>query len=1842
MALDGAQQAAALRLLARSAGDLRDSALRIEGDQSKHFIYESRSRPFWAGFAREAEDEAGFSGFIGSEMRLVELRRAPSAAFVHRMELTPVTDASRLALAEQVLEGVRERAVFGLQQSQENLAVAWLANGEYRVTRFDVSEPGQPSRLGEEAHPTLAAAVVAMTTTGYERHVAKRYLMPYLGTSFMAQQVLAEVAEARRGNHPGFAGLTDNVGNGDALLQQALVTFGDRVMEVVTEWDTRPELYSVASGLSPERVQGLASHLESLSAREAKRTSIPHKEEKEAVKQRWIDLSAHGIYLGDQRMADGKQRLVLLDMNDRADAARLRDIGFVAVGGSPRYERGIYCMRGDDQRLRPKALAAAFGIDECPLVEVEVAEIQRVFGERILEKFDSNIHALVLRSRELGYNKGGKVVFESAAGRFVRSRNGGEVVTEDSKQAASLSKSDFLRAESAADVRDCAEGFFQQVRNGAKTNWNDLLQFASVIYSLPQLEDPSDEQMFALQEALEAAAYRVFLAEAEEQGPNAKAFQRAQELYYGLPVSRMRTGESVALQQFSTPLPMSVVTQHLLIGNDDPTGRVVLEPTAGNAGLTCALPAEMQRCAVELDRKRYEALAEQPGIHALHGDAVQLRFRDAFELVDGFDYVIANPPFGKMPVAREFDKLKNVSKIDHYIALRALEDRRSNGRAVFILGADSPMSDGTISGASKPFYNYVFDHYEVHGLTEVDGRLYSRQGSAYNVRMLVVGNRRAMPLEKSVPERLPIVTSYDELWSWAEHTISLYGPSLPEPEATADDEIQISIGDIEPQRALLDALAPAIARRPGPSPELQAAPQGGKSPVIEAAPQVQPWEMTNEEWDRARAATRGGAGGTMNASVAAARLERMQFLTFGVRDADKRTLELARDSKIQLSREALEEVMSRMGRSVSHQEVVEKAIAEGHPVPPSVLADYPELSEMEEIAPPAPVIERRVNEFQVPYQAASKIRPATAMIPINMAGATYAALNALEAKHGPIDDYVGSRLQFSRAELGRYFGPEQIDAIGLGILAVENDRGATNADQTGLGKGRFGAAMLRYAKLNGKLPVFITIKPELFTDIFRDINDIGSGHLFEKVFIFNDGENIKRFGTEKEVLYPATHPTDRKAAIAAGAVADDTDLVLATYSQFQRAQHKNPKAQLLLSLIEKGAVLNLDEAHVASGASNLGATIQDAVTNSDAVVYLSATPFKGIANFAVYSKIFPRSVDLLALPDTLKAGGEALMEAISTNMARDGVLIRREHDFSQLTFHTHAPSKARQAQNTDLANRLSEILGRMSFLAGDVGKVVSVLNRQYTEDWGKIPMQDRQGGRMQATSMNFGSRLYGINRQFLLGVSIDDAAEVALNALANGRKPGFAVENTGEALLRAVISRRLGLESVEEELDELKELGASASPEQVTRREVLAARMHESLQNVVLDDLPQFRELLELMLDRLATIKVVGRYGDVTTTTPESDEWHEASEAVRKQIHDFPDLPLSPIDMLRKRLVDRGYSMGEVSGRKVSLHAMDGDATRWAVKFHDKADAVATVAGYQSGRLDAIVITRSGSTGISLHATNRFANSDARQREFVVLQRAANIAEFLQWMGRFNRVGQTSSPIISTLDSGLPAESRLIMMHNAKLRKLSANTTSNRENSDLSAQELDLLNDVGDRIALDWLFENPDIASKLDIALPTGEENDYRATEAPYINKLMGRLMMVPVDRQKAILKELSQRFVDRVEELEQRGINPFKVDVYEWGATVVKTEELQTGMLGEAESSFDEPVTMVTLNYEQVVYPVRSSKLAEMAEVGRFHFRNHPIVHEGGLSKHKATLQAGREEFLCDNVPERLREGLR
>jgi hypothetical protein len=131
--------------------------------------------------------------------------------------------------------------------------------------------------------------------------------------------------------------------------------------------------------------------------------------------------------------------------------------------------------------------------------------------------------------------------------------------------------------------------------------------------------------------------------------------------------------------------------------------------------------------------------------------------------------------------------------------------------------------------------------------------------------------------------------------------------------------------------------------------------------------------------------------------------------------------------------------------------------------------------------------------------------------------------------------------------------------------------------------------------------------------------------------------------------------------------------------------------------------------------------------------------------------------------------------------------------------------------------------------------------------------------------------------------------------------------------------------------------------------------------------------------------------------------------------------------------------------------------------------------------VDVLLINQSGSTGASAHAiiTPKVQKEKVRQRVMIVLQAELDINTEVQKRGRINRTGQIYKPIYDYVNPAIPAEKRLMMMLQKKLKSLDANTTSNQKSSTEILDVPDFLNKYGDRIVAEYLKENPEINTLL-------------------------------------------------------------------------------------------------------------------------------------------------------------------
>lgn len=1415
----------------------------------------------------------------------------------------------------------------------------------------------------------------------------------------------------------------------------------------------------------------------------------------------------------------------------------------------------------------PKASPAQLPVNE-------VIRIMQAKPGEIAKAQESQAEAVaannaIMAAIPLGLNFQGQTVYAGEDGRFIADPKD-SIVRESERHSPAI----FLYARSVDDMALCADGFVREIAGGKVCRFDDLKRFASVITEYPEAEILHTPLMRKVQEAVEAALVRNM----SRHGKNLDkaAYRLAIRMEEGQPPLSARTSDSMTLQQFSTPLPISVVTQRIL----GPTaGKTIIEPTIGNGSLVCSM-SDAHVFGFDLDSDRIANVErERKNAVLVKADATQAVFQER-NGGQKFDMVISNPPFGGLSTGRTIEGLK-ITRIDHLILMRSLLARKDDGLGVFIIGADSYLDRkaGQISGGSRYLFNWLEDHYQVSAV-EVDGGLYAKQGSSYPIRIVVVGKRGGE--RGQIPDVIPVIRDHDALFEWSNRMIAKFHPALPADEAvpvvaapSSKTEGSGTRQSATAVRQKTNTARPDVVAEARPTDDRKDAEKtfevaGVKFSAIRKTTPIPHWLLrTNENG----VVFESGAGGISNESVPMMKASVEELLT-------------------RVSKGDVADFRKRFGLTPEQDQKKEAeadaaAVQTGATIPAENAGD-----DLEE------------NSYQSPYVARSRVSEATAMIPRNMATPTRNALASVVEDNGEVDAFVAGELGWTVDEMSRYLSPEQVDAVALAIHAIQKDRGFLEADQTGLGKGRVMAAMARYSALNGTPVIFLTETPTLFTDFWRDVRDIGSEDLFTPLIV-NDGVSIYDPITGNKLVASTPKSVMDRALKEDGSVDPVYNLVLGTYSQFNRAPAVSAKARWIAELA-KGKTLLLDEAHNAAGESNTGKNIAFAIDGAANVVYSSATSMKAGKNVMIYSKLFPETVDMGSLPETLATGGEVLQEVLSGMLAEDGAFVRREHDLSNLTFRT-VTDTARIERNRQLSDKLAEILEYMNYLAGDINVLVNKRNREIKKMLEKIPEAERKGNRMGAVNVNFGSRLFAIYRQFMMAIKTDLAAERAVQVLEEGKKPVIVLENTMESLLSDIVAR-----SRPDILDVADDDGTA-----------LAATLQGE---TALDGGMSFRDVLHRMLDRLTYYNETGRYGDVARVPVASEGAVETMKMIRSLIDKFPELPVSPLDEIKRRIGEAGFVCDELSGRKLEIQERGDSLVAAPMQDRPKPQIVKD---FVTGKTDGLMLTRAGSTGISLHAGEKFP--DQRQRVMIELQSAADVNVRVQFFGRVNRKGQTSSPEIETLSSGLIGEARPIAMQNAKLRKLSANTTANQDNAALDRTVPDFINEIGDEVAFRYLEANPSIALRLDISLDN--EEDSQRESSYFINKLTSRLVMLRVTEQEQIYEALTTEYLRVIKELDAKGTNPLKSREMDVKAREIKRDVYESGN-PHSDSAFSRPVYVKTIEYEVLINPIRSDAVKQRVEASRKAIINCDInrekrEHEAFFKALRDYLQANRPRFL-------------
>jgi P-loop containing NTP hydrolase pore-1/C-terminal domain on Strawberry notch homologue len=1163
-----------------------------------------------------------------------------------------------------------------------------------------------------------------------------------------------------------------------------------------------------------------------------------------------------------------------------------------------------------------------------------------------------------------------------------------------------------------------------------------------------------------VQEQVEAELVTIVNELANVAGTDPKTlFNQAIALYERQPLFSARTSTSIENQAYGTPAPLAVVGK-LITGV---TPKVTMyEPTAGNGMLMVGADLE-DSMANELNDLRAAALRAL-GV----GKVVQ---HDAREFVPSisFEVVHVNAPFGSIDNVN-YDGF-GIRRLEHLISLRALEAMDDDGAAFLIIAANREEGP-TAKGAEWVFENYLYGHYNVADNFEISGDLYGNQGAKWPVRVIAISGRKAVTVTGELaPKTVDRLGNWSDVWRRAEKAkdeVDRIRKSL-----VAGKPSGVPAGPATgPKAAGESGIVPAGGGRPaGPARGGgKPAGAGGRKPAV--APQP------------------AGGGANVAPAAPAGRPEVPQGAAHEPVLAGKSPATLE-------------------GGGAAGAPVAAHAGAAGAPV-----GKRPESGKFSGTSP----VEG--EERQISYVPRSGGEPFNTLTPVNIGTGTHKALDELKARVGSIDDFVSDRMHMPVEMIHDGMSADQIDGVALAIDQIERGGALIIGDQTGIGKGRQGAGALHYAKVNGKLGVFFTKDPKLFSDMWGDLKDIHSGL---KPLILGDPAKASIIAPDGAVILRAPGLAAQRSAMDAiekdGMKQAGYDSIFVTYSQVNQ---RNQRQQFLEKLAAANdTVLVLDEAHEAAGdgdssmqaAFMQGGTIKRGKGSNietirlpgllraagtrigrGGVVYLSATYAKRPDNMPLYARtdLSKAADNFTDVVNAMKAGGVALQQALSEALAANGQYIRRERDFAGVKYSQKVIGLTNQKEITEHVDRVTEQLRAIV----DFSKAV---RSKFQTSGGKGKSTAMTQAQIDVT--DFAAIVHNQVSQLLLAAKADDVVAEAIAAHQRGEKPVITMMNTMESFLDHYAEDH-GLKH--------------GTPITLTWRELLAHALQRTLRTT--EKQPN---------------------GDTVIRTLTPDELEEAGlkdkfDSVMEDIKALEvKFPVSPIDHILQKLKAAGIKMGELTGRHSGIDYTDFEKGHGTYKLFKPANKNTLVNAFNSGGLDGMLMNASGAIGLSAHASEKF--KDKRKRHMIIVQPALDINTFVQTLGRIMRTGMIPGGAEYThLVLPLQAELRPAAVANRKMKSLNANTTAEAEGA-VKIPAVEMLNKYGDKVVAEYL--DGDLSLQIDLDLDVDHDQDGMPIGSTDLaRKFTGRLSLLPDEFQHEIYSAIIPAYNEYVEQLRTTG----------------------------------------------------------------------------------------------------------
>ena len=1307
----------------------------------------------------------------------------------------------------------------------------------------------------------------------------------------------------------------------------------------------------------------------------------------------------------------------------------------------------------------------------------------------------------------------------------------------------------------SAEERKLAEKKFIDTVNiklGFKHKFNGIVELRQIAERVG-LKDIKDTD---LQELAETAIVKRARGIASSESTNdAVKFERIKTLYENQPSLNQRDSERVMKQQYSTPAPYAFLADMYVKGNGKEI-KSALEPSAGNGMLTIGLPKDAVHVN-DIDAQRLANLRRQGFKNVTSQDGTQ-PFTDK-----DVDVVVTNPPFGSA-TPKEYDGYK-ISSLEGQMAINALESMKDDGRAAIIIGGKTEYAkNGSLNPKDKAFLGYLYSHYNVEDVINVDGGLYAKQGTSYPTRIILINGRRlnenAFPPVKD-KARAEAVKDYDELYKRIEDDI------------LRSERMDSSIGgETRSAQPELDKQGSVSA----PKERVRAGERGGSKPDGERESDVSDAssvsgthdDLENQRGTEPREDGRlsDGDTGADGTGAEPSQSEGTTAGTNGQRGAGS----------------------GGTGRNNAQPSADESANAGSGSGPRG------QLQRVDKSV-------RGLSTEKVTYTPKSG-NPFTlkAVMPADQ----QEAVNKNLEKLGDADQFLVDELGYNdKDDLYSHLAAEQVDSVALALQQAKKGNAFIIGDMTGIGKGRQAASLIRYAKKQGQVPVYFTKTAGLLSDVYRDLVDIGSPDL--RPFVFGSAKEAAITDSDGNVVFALPSKSEVKRVLdyieKNGKLPDEYDYVLTTYSQvsngvyefdengarkekklakgktFGAAALSGQKRRDAIEKLMDNAYLILDESHTAGGNSGQGNYFQHIIQKAKNVTFFSATFAKRPDNMPIYALRTAmneggmKSSDLI---DAVKRGGATLQEIMSQTLTQCGQMIRRERDMTGVTIDWKAIDDPERVQ--EQREQYDSIIGLFNDIINFQKKYVSSYVDERNDELAAI--QSTIGIKKGTAALGiknqpFASKAFNTVQQVLLSLKAKSAAERAIDYLKQGMKPVIALNNTNES--------QTGNLALGEEMD-APDLGTSLKKglEGTLRYTKKDAKDNSESGYIKLSDL--------------------------------GDEAVEAYHELEKKIEQTSTgLSLSPIDVIKNELQKAGYKVGELTGRQTEfVYNENGTVTK--IKRAD-TDKKKLARDFNDGKIDALILNKSAATGISLHASSKY--KDQKKRVMIVAQQQLDVNDEVQMRGRIDRTGQVLRGAYEYVVSLIPAEQRLLMMFKAKLKSLDANTTSSQKSKFNEMEVADITNKYGDKVVKEYMAEHLDLYARM--ADPFGWEKSYgddlsRIDPQSLVasgggvgdgeagadaSKLLGRMALLRVNEQEKMLQEIGELYANEIQRLNEMGENDLEITELPLKAKTIRKEVWKQGSEPGGDNAFADNTYIEKVNMAILKKPMKAAEVKASQE---------------------------------------------